>query len=209
MRFNYPASLHCTFEDFPQALDVRLGVQAAAVKPGASRGSKVVLRQTPASGFAQGEIAVGSPLPELRMAYSDTGDDADFEVKASFDGVMSLYRENALDTTLRFNACKRIVRHDAAGNEDAYFAGIDCATAIAATSDDPLAFPPAFTVREFIYSNEFDPLPQYIFFYGQWYLFVHNSIIRITTPDNEYKTLTYISMPMFSVGHPYFVVTNG
>jgi len=209
MRFNYPSSLHCAFADFPQALDVRLGVQAAVVKPGASRGSKVVLRQTPASGFVQGVVAAGSPLPELRMVYSDTGGDADFQVKVSFDGVMSFYRENALDTTLRFNAAKRLVRHDAAGNEDACAATIDCATGVAASGDDPLAFPPAFAVREFIYSDAFDPLPQYIFFYGQWFLFVHNSVIKITTPDNEYKTLTYISMPTYVVRHPYFVVTNG
>jgi len=209
MQFEYPVSAHCEFTDFPAALDVRLGARAGEAVPGASPGTRRWLRQTPQSGFVQGVLAPGSPLPDLAMVYSDTGSDSDFALKLSFDGFTSFYRETVLDTTLRFNACKRLVRHDAEGNADPFVSAVDCATGMAAAETDPVAFAESGSVREFIYSNQFDPLPQYLYFFGQWYLFVHQSVIRIVSASGELLTLQYISMPTWSVRHPYFVVTHG
>lgn len=209
MQFEYPASAHCDFADFPVGLEVRLGARAGEAVAGASLGTRLGLAQTPHSGFVQGVLSPGSPLPDLAMVYSDTGSDSDFSLKLSFDGFTSFYRETALDTTLRFNACKRIVRHDAEGNEDPFVSAVDCVTGIAASESDPVAFAEAGSVREFIFSNQFDPMPQYIYFSGQWYLFVHQSVIKIVSASGELLTLQYISMPIWSVRHPYFVVTHG
>ena len=91
MKLNYPESIPLRYLNFPAEMDIRLGSVAASYIPGTSLGTKLTLRQTPKSLVPQGEYVSGSPLPEYRCVYSDTGLDDDFNIKLSFDGYMSFY----------------------------------------------------------------------------------------------------------------------
>ncbi len=91
MKLNYPESIPLRYLNYPTEIDIRLGAIAASYVPGTSLGTKMTLLQTPKSLVPQGEYVAGSPLPEYRCVYSDTGEDDDFNIKLSFDGYMSFF----------------------------------------------------------------------------------------------------------------------
>jgi len=83
----YPQSLHCRFEGFPARIKVVCGraFSEARATP-YSFGTRVILSQTPKSGRLQGTLVPGESLPTFELIYSDTGDDAVFDLKISHYG---------------------------------------------------------------------------------------------------------------------------
>lgn len=134
MKLPYPQSIPCTFSGFPAALDIRMGSSGGDIVAGASLGSKFTLIRTPKCGFPQGNYVVGSPLPEYRMIYSDTGSDDVFTIKVSFIGYGTFYILTNADTHLRFQVYKAIAIETAAG-EKVFCDTFNCETLIPATQD--------------------------------------------------------------------------
>lgn len=92
----YPQSLPCRFEGFPARIRVVCGrAFSEARSTPYSFGSRVSLSQTPKSGQVFGELAVGQELPLQEIIYSDTGDDAVFDLKVSHYGCGRFYLVDA------------------------------------------------------------------------------------------------------------------
>lgn len=83
----YPQSMPCRFEGFPARVRVVCGraFSEARATP-FSFGSRVTLLRTPKSGVPSGPLTPGEALPEIAVVYSDTGDDAAFNLKVSHYG---------------------------------------------------------------------------------------------------------------------------
>lgn len=140
MNLPYPQSIPCAFDNFPAALDVRLGNLAGSLIPGDSLGSKLLLYRTPKCGIAQGDYVVGQALPERRMIYTDTGDDDNFNFKMSFIGYGTFYKLTDADTYLRFQVYKAIAIETAKAGEMVFGDTFDCETLIPADADTAALF---------------------------------------------------------------------
>lgn len=135
MKFNYPQSIPCAFDNFPVALDIRLGNLAASIVDGCSLGSKFKLMQTPLSGVAQGEYVAGNELPECRKIYSDTGYDDNFTIKISFFGHGTFYKFTGTDKNLMFEVYKCIALETNKQKEIVFGSSFSCETLIDSSSD--------------------------------------------------------------------------
>lgn len=135
MKLPYPQTIPCAFDGFPVALDIRMGASGGDIVPGASLGSKFTLTRTSKCGVPQGDYVVGSPLPECRMIYSDTGRDDDFTIKVSFFGYGTFYRLTRADTHARFQVYKAIAIETPSGGEKFFGDTFDCETLIPAAQD--------------------------------------------------------------------------
>ncbi|UJX41689.1 hypothetical protein K9F62_03025 [Desulfovibrio sp. JY] len=135
MKLPYPQSIPCVFNNFPVALDIRMGPSAGDIVAGASLGSKFTLMRTPKCGVPQGDYVVGSALPDCRMIYSDTGNDDDFTIKASFIGYGTFYKYTSSDEFLRFQVYKAIAIETSMIGELVFGDIFDCETLIPATQD--------------------------------------------------------------------------
>jgi len=91
MKKKYPVSLPVHFAGFPPMFKVTCG---ASIPSPYSYGSRVILHRTPLCGIVQGGYEEGKSLPDLSMIYSDTGQDGNFDLKLSFYGWGTFYKDN-------------------------------------------------------------------------------------------------------------------
>uniref|UniRef100_I2Q1D4 Uncharacterized protein n=1 Tax=Desulfovibrio sp. U5L TaxID=596152 RepID=I2Q1D4_9BACT len=194
MKLMYPQSFPCLFDGFPTALEIRMGVSGGDIVAGASLGTKFTLTRTPKCGLPQGDYTIGSPLPECRMIYSDTGNDDDFTIKVSFLGYGTFYKLTASDQSLRFQVYKAIAIETAAG-EKVFGDTFDCETLIPATQDVEALF--SYTAPTFQY---IDPVSSGVSsdgsvtveIGGTTYNLSDGTIIKINS-SNGVLTLSYIN----------------
>lgn len=130
MKFNYPQSIPCYFDNFPAALEIRLGKLAGSIIEGTSLGSRFVLRRTPNFCVPQSEYIAGSALPDCRAIYSDTGNDDDFVLKVSFFGHGTFYKKTESDKHLMFEVYKAIAIKTQTIKEIIFGSSFTCETLI-------------------------------------------------------------------------------
>jgi hypothetical protein len=140
VKLPYPQSIPCTFDNFPIALDIRLGSLAPSEVEGASLGSKFTLTRTPKCGMAQGDYIIGEALPECRMIYSDTGSDDHFNFKVSFIGYGTFYKLTSHDEYLRFQVYKAIAIETPLLSEKVFGDTFYCETLIPSNTDATTLF---------------------------------------------------------------------
>lgn len=193
--FPYPQSVPCAFDNFPVALDIRMGPSGGDIVAGASLGSKFTLTRTPKCGVAQGSYVAGSPLPECRIIYSDTGSDDIFTIKVSFIGYGTFYKLTNADTHLRFQVYKAIAIETATG-EKVFGDIFDCETLIPATQDVTALFSYTAPTVQYV-----DPVSSGVSsggditveIDGTTYNLSDGTIINISSSSGGTRTLSYIN----------------
>ena len=191
MLFPYPQSIPCSFDNFPPALDLRMGEKAREIVPSASFGSKFILTQTPKSRVPQGGYAVGAALPSCRMIYSDTGSDDDFTIKLSFLGYGSFYKLTNADQYLRFMVYKAIALETSTVGEIIFGDVFNCETRIPATADVAALFSydgPTVQYVDQITSGEAGT----IFLNGQVYTIADGKSVTVASATGGTQTYTYV-----------------
>jgi len=191
MNLPYPQSIPCSFDNFPAALDVRLGHLASSLIAGDSLGSKLLLYRTPKCGVAQGDFAVGSALPECRMIYSDTGSDTDFTLKVSFIGYGTFYKLTSSDTYLRFQVYKAIAIETPTAGEKVFGDTFDCETLIPAGTDTTALF--IYDGSTIQYTEPTTATGSGAFWLdGQEYKLADGASITITSASGGTNTYTFV-----------------
>ena len=191
MLFPYPQSIPCSFDNFPPALDLRMGEKAREIVPSASFGSRFILARTPKCGVPQGDYAVGAALPSCRMIYSDTGSDDDFTIKLSFLGYGSFYKLTNADQYLRFMVYKAIALETSTVGEKIFGDVFNCETRIPATADVAALFSydgPTVQYVEQITSAEAGT----IFLNGQMYTIADGKSVTVASATGGTQTYTYV-----------------
>jgi len=191
MNLPYPQSIPCSFDNFPVALDIRLGKLAGSLISGASLGSKLLLYRTPKCGVAQGDYVTGQALPEYRMIYSDTGSDDDFNFKMSFIGYGTFYKITSADQYLRFQVFKAIAIETAAAGELVFGDTFDCETLIPADTDTTALFNYDGSIVQ--YSDTVTTTGSGTFWLnGQEYHLADGQSITITSATGGTNTFTFV-----------------
>jgi len=191
MKFSYPQSIPCSFDNFPVAIDIRMGPSAGDIVSGASLGTKFTLTRTPKCGVAQGDYVVGSALPECRMIYSDTGSDEDFTVKVSFLGYGTFYKLTEADEYLRFQVYKAIAIETASG-EKVFGDTFDCETLIPATDDVTALFSYDEAVAQYVDPATPGSGSGSFFLDGVEYYLADGQSVIITSASGGTNTYTFV-----------------
>lgn len=198
MKFPYPQSTNCSFDNFPVAIDVRLGSLASIMCDGASFGSKYFLTQTPKSGVLQGNYVVGEEIPSLEKIYSDTGHDDEFNLKISFLGHGSFYRRTSNDLYLRAQIYKAI-RIETNNDTGIVFGDVfDCETLIPATDDISVEFAYDPSVVQCV-----DPIPDEVYssgtfvYGGKSYTLASGQSITFSSENGNTLTFRFVNGGLF------------
>ena len=195
MKFPYPQSIPCAFDNFPASLDIRLGSLASSEVEGCSLGSKFTLTQTPKSGVAQGDYTVGEELPECRMIYSDTGSDDDFTIKVSFIGYGTFYKYTSSDEYLRFQMFKAIGIETSLLGEKIFGDTFDCETLIPADADTTALFDYNGPVIQYVEETESgeDEEGAYVYIDGQKIYIPSGASIDFVGTSSGVHTVSFVN----------------
>lgn len=195
MKFSYPQSIPCAFDNFPVSLDVHLGTLASSEVEGASLGSKFTLTRTPKCGMAQGAYVVGKELPECRMIYSDTGSDDDFTIKVSFIGYGSFYKYTDADEYIRFQAYKAIAIETALLGEKVFGEVFNCETLIPADADTTAIFDYDDSIVQYVEETESgeDEEGGYVYIDGQKIYIPAGASIDFVGTSSGIHTVSFVN----------------
>jgi hypothetical protein len=180
MQFNYPQSMSCRFDGFPQQIEIRCGDRVAELSPLFSFGSKVILSQTPSSGqelgwmpdqddsdsyydvsidynSATGQytyVKVYKGVNDVRKIYTDTGNDWTYGLKVSFLGRGTFFTKSNTDQFYSFCVYKAIRVESSSGSVVEFGDNFTCATQVPISVD----LASMYTVPSPTY-NYSDPIP--------------------------------------------------
>lgn len=192
MKLPYPQSVNCSFDNFPPALDVRMGKSANEIVASSSWGSKFVLNQTPKSGILQGEYSAGSTIPDLAWIYSDTGSDDDYSLKISFIGHGSFYKLTSSSAFLRAQVYKAIIIENPDTGQKIFGDTFDCETLIPAGTDAAALFSYDWPIVQYVDQASTGEGSSTVVINGQTYNLSDGTSITMTSATGGTVTYTLV-----------------